>query len=78
MAKALADRLAEAMAEALHEQVRKEYWGYCSDEVLEAGDLHKIKYQVRFLHKSVFVKFSNYVVVFPSIFSRYSSCLHYN
>jgi len=32
MLKALADRLAEAFAEFLHEQVRKEHWGYASDE----------------------------------------------
>ncbi|HYC84582.1 MAG TPA: methionine synthase, partial [Chryseosolibacter sp.] len=34
MAKALADRLAEAFAEVLHEKVRKEYWGYAKDERL--------------------------------------------
>jgi len=34
MLKALADRLAEAFAEHLHERVRKEFWGYASDEVL--------------------------------------------
>lgn len=28
MAKALADRLAEAFAEHLHERVRREFWGY--------------------------------------------------
>ncbi|MBE1290859.1 MAG: methionine synthase [Rhodobacteraceae bacterium] len=32
LVKALADRLAEAMAEMLHEQVRREYWGYAADE----------------------------------------------
>ncbi len=32
MAKAIADRLAEAFAEYLHEKVRKEIWGYSSDE----------------------------------------------
>jgi 5-methyltetrahydrofolate--homocysteine methyltransferase len=32
MAKALADRLAEAFAECLHQKVRKEIWGYASDE----------------------------------------------
>ncbi len=32
MLKALADRLAEAFAEYLHEQVRKEHWGYVADE----------------------------------------------
>ncbi len=32
MLKALADRLAEAFAEYMHEQVRKDHWGYASDE----------------------------------------------
>jgi 5-methyltetrahydrofolate--homocysteine methyltransferase len=32
MAKALADRLAEALAETMHEQTRKEFWGYAPDE----------------------------------------------
>ncbi|KAK3586830.1 hypothetical protein CHS0354_034868 [Potamilus streckersoni] len=45
MVKALADRLAEAFAEEMHERVRKEFWGYCKEESLEAQDLHKIKYQ---------------------------------
>ncbi|XP_071078778.1 methionine synthase-like isoform X1 [Haliotis cracherodii] len=45
MAKALADRLAEAYAEEMHERVRKEFWGYCTDESMSAQDLHKIKYQ---------------------------------
>uniref|UniRef100_H2Y1G0 Methionine synthase n=1 Tax=Ciona intestinalis TaxID=7719 RepID=H2Y1G0_CIOIN len=45
MAKAVADRLAEAFAEALHELVRTTLWPYSSNEQLEAGDLHKIKYQ---------------------------------
>eukprot|EP00992_Anisonema_acinus_P009775 TRINITY_DN5973_c0_g1_i1.p1 TRINITY_DN5973_c0_g1~~TRINITY_DN5973_c0_g1_i1.p1 ORF type:complete len:1263 (+),score=355.96 TRINITY_DN5973_c0_g1_i1:44-3790(+) len=45
MVKALADRLAEAFAEALHEEVRKEYWGYHADEVLDAAALHKQQYQ---------------------------------
>jgi len=35
MLKALADRLAEAFAEHLHERVRREYWGYASDETLD-------------------------------------------
>ena len=35
MAKALADRLAEAFAERLHERVRKEFWGYAADEKLD-------------------------------------------
>ncbi|MFO1153033.1 MAG: methionine synthase [Rhodospirillales bacterium] len=34
MAKALADRLAEAFAERMHERVRKEFWGYAADEDL--------------------------------------------
>ena len=48
MTKAIADRLAEAFAEHLHERVRKEFWGYNREEVLEASDLHKIKYPVKF------------------------------
>ena len=47
MAKALADRLAEAFAEELHERVRIDMWGYCGDESMGAEDLHKIKYEVR-------------------------------
>jgi 5-methyltetrahydrofolate--homocysteine methyltransferase len=35
MAKALADRLAEALAEWLHRQVRRELWGYAPDEALD-------------------------------------------
>lgn len=34
MVKALADRFAEAFAEYLHEKIRKEIWGYSSDENL--------------------------------------------
>ena len=34
MAKALADRLAEAFAERMHERVRREFWGYATDEHL--------------------------------------------
>ncbi|MBN9294345.1 MAG: methionine synthase [Flavobacteriia bacterium] len=44
MLKSLADRLAEAFAEYLHEYVRKEYWGYATDEKLENEDLIKEKY----------------------------------
>ncbi|MFJ3522296.1 methionine synthase [Pseudomonas sp. NPDC090203] len=44
MVKALADRLAEACAEWLHQQVRKEYWGYAADEQLDNEDLIKEKY----------------------------------
>ncbi len=39
LAKALADRLAEAGAEWLHEQVRKEYWGYAPGESLANEEL---------------------------------------
>lgn len=39
MAKALADRLAEAFAECLHERVRKELWGYASKETLSSDEL---------------------------------------
>ena len=35
LAKALADRLAEAFAERLHERVRRELWGYAPDEALD-------------------------------------------
>lgn len=45
MAKALADRLAEAFAELLHEKVRKEYWGYAQDEKLTNEDLIEEKYK---------------------------------
>jgi 5-methyltetrahydrofolate--homocysteine methyltransferase len=44
MTKAVADRLAEAFAEHLHERVRKEFWGYNREEVLNPEELHKIKY----------------------------------
>jgi 5-methyltetrahydrofolate--homocysteine methyltransferase len=45
MAKALADRLAEAFAEKLHEMVRKDYWAYADTESLSNQDLIKEKYQ---------------------------------
>ena len=45
MVKALADRLAEAFAEHLHERVRREYWGYAADEVLDNEALIKEKYR---------------------------------
>jgi 5-methyltetrahydrofolate--homocysteine methyltransferase len=35
MAKALADRLAEAFAERMHQRVRTEFWGYASEERLD-------------------------------------------
>ena len=39
MLKVLADRLAEAFAEHLHERVRREFWGYASDERLVNQEL---------------------------------------
>ncbi len=44
MLKALADRLAEAFAELLHEKVRKELWGYASNEQLTSAELVDEKY----------------------------------
>ena len=41
----LADRLAEAFAERLHERVRREFWGYASDESLDNDALIKERYQ---------------------------------
>ncbi|SQH75334.1 homocysteine-N5-methyltetrahydrofolate transmethylase, B12-dependent [Shewanella benthica] len=45
MLKCLADRLAEAFAERMHERVRKEFWGYASDEVLDNEALIREKYK---------------------------------
>lgn len=45
MAKALADRLAEAFAELMHQNVRKEHWGYATDEQWNNEELIKEKYQ---------------------------------
>jgi 5-methyltetrahydrofolate--homocysteine methyltransferase len=45
LAKALADRLAEAFAERLHERVRREFWGYARDEKLDNEALIREKYQ---------------------------------
>jgi 5-methyltetrahydrofolate--homocysteine methyltransferase len=39
LVKALADRFAEAFAERMHEQVRREYWGYAKDETLSNDEL---------------------------------------
>ncbi|MDX5466892.1 MAG: methionine synthase [Cyclobacteriaceae bacterium] len=43
--KALADRLAEAAAEYLHEEVRKTYWGYATQEHLDNESLIREEYQ---------------------------------
>jgi 5-methyltetrahydrofolate--homocysteine methyltransferase len=45
MARALADRLAEAFAERMHERVRKELWGYIPEESLTDQDFIKERYQ---------------------------------
>jgi len=45
MLQALADRLAEALAEALHAKVRRELWGYASDEDLTNVELIKEHYR---------------------------------
>ena len=45
MIKALADRLVEAFAEFLHKRVRKQYWGYASDEGFSKSELIAEKYQ---------------------------------
>ena len=45
MAQLLADRLAEAAAERMHEQVRKEYWGYAKDEKLSIPEMLVEKFQ---------------------------------
>jgi 5-methyltetrahydrofolate--homocysteine methyltransferase len=45
LAKALADRLAEAFAERMHQRVRTELWGYAKDENLGNDDLIAEKYR---------------------------------
>ncbi|QGU89288.1 methionine synthase [Erwinia sorbitola] len=45
MVKALADRLAEGFAEYLHEQVRKEIWGFAPTENLGNDELIRENYQ---------------------------------
>lgn len=39
LVKALADRFAEAFAERMHEEVRRDYWGYARDEHLSNEEL---------------------------------------
>ena len=43
--KALADRFAEAFAERMHERMRKEFWGYASQETLTNNELIKESYK---------------------------------
>lgn len=45
LVKALADRLAEGLAERLHEQVRKEFWGYAPEEALSNASIIREEYQ---------------------------------
>ncbi|MDN3595205.1 methionine synthase [Zunongwangia endophytica] len=45
MIKALADRFAEAFAEYLHKKIRKEDWGYASEETLSNEELIKENYK---------------------------------
>ena len=45
LVKALGDRLAEAFAEYLHLKVRKEIWGYASEEQLSNQELIKENYK---------------------------------
>ncbi|MGA2943010.1 MAG: methionine synthase, partial [Xanthobacteraceae bacterium] len=45
LAKALADRLAEAATEWLHKRVRREFWGYAADETLSNSELIAEKYR---------------------------------
>ncbi|MGE0438903.1 MAG: methionine synthase [Gemmatimonadales bacterium] len=45
LAKALADRLAEAFAERMHERVRREWWGYAPAESLDNEALIRERYQ---------------------------------
>jgi len=45
MAKAVADRFAEAFAEYMHDKLRKKYWRYASDENLSHNDMTEEKYQ---------------------------------
>ncbi|MES2366049.1 MAG: methionine synthase [Pseudomonadota bacterium] len=43
--KSLADRFAEAFAECMHARVRREFWGYASDETLSDEELIDEKYR---------------------------------
>jgi 5-methyltetrahydrofolate--homocysteine methyltransferase len=45
MLKALADRLAEAFTELLHEEIRKQTWGYAQGESLSMEELFREKYR---------------------------------
>ena len=45
MLKLVYDRLAEAFAEKLHEDIRKNYWGYAKDENLSMKEISKASYR---------------------------------
>jgi 5-methyltetrahydrofolate--homocysteine methyltransferase len=45
MAKALADRLAEALAEYMHQRARREFWPYAADETLGPSELIAEQYR---------------------------------
>ena len=45
LAETLLDRLAEANSEYMHQQVRKEFWGYASDEKVSISQMLKGNYQ---------------------------------
>ncbi|KAJ3393341.1 hypothetical protein HDU84_002136 [Entophlyctis sp. JEL0112] len=45
MLKALADRLTEALAEKVHEDIRKDHWGYAAGEKLSTEEMLQVKYQ---------------------------------
>ena len=45
MMKVLTDRLAEAFAELIHQKVRKEFWGYATNENLDIREILKEEYR---------------------------------
>ena len=45
LVQAVCDRLAEAFAEYLHQQTRKDYWGFAADETLNNNEMIREKYQ---------------------------------
>lgn len=45
LVKTLCDRFAEATCERMHEEVRKKYWGYASNENLNKKDLFNERFQ---------------------------------
>jgi len=45
MVKTLTDRLAEALAEKLHQEVRKDIWGYDPEENLTVAECLNVKYK---------------------------------